>query len=98
MLSSLISELLLRKMNRTPTVIKSKYADIGSRLEALFLNEVLYCISAAYDGRVFVSPTFCHCFAFTGKIFRGMLHHVCNVAYDENMCGRIRTRKFRSKN
>ena len=27
-----------------------------------------------------------------------MLHHVCDVAYDENMCGPIRTRKCRSTN
>ena len=33
----------------------------------------------------FVLPTFCLCFAFTGVNFRGMLHHVCDVAYDENM-------------
>ena len=36
------------------------------------------------------------CFTFTGINFRGMLHHVCNVAYDENMCGPITTRKCRS--
>ena len=35
----------------------------------------------------FVPSTFCLCFAFTGINFRGMLHHVCDVAYDENMCG-----------
>ena len=46
----------------------------------------------------FVLPTFCLCFAFTGINFRGMLHHVCDVAYDENMCGPIRTRKCRSIN
>ena len=27
-----------------------------------------------------------------------MLHHVCDVACDENMCGPIRTRKCRRKN
>ena len=30
-------------------------------------------------------PTFCLCFVFAGINFRGMLHHVCNVAYDENV-------------
>ena len=29
------------------------------------------------------------CFAFTGIKFRGMLHQVCDVAYDENLCGPI---------
>ena len=27
----------------------------------------------------FVPPTFCLCFTFFGIIFRGMLHHVCEV-------------------
>ena len=44
------------------------------------------------------TTTFCLCFAFTGVNFRGMLHHVCYVAYDKNMCGPIRTRKCRSTN
>ena len=35
----------------------------------------------------FVSPNFCLCFAFTGINFRDMLHHICGVAYDENLCG-----------
>ena len=43
-------------------------------------------------------PTFSLCFAFTGINFRGMLHHVYYVAYDENMCGPIRTRKCSSTN
>ena len=38
----------------------------------------------------FVSPTFCLCFPFHGINFRGMLQHVCDVAYDENMCGPIK--------
>ena len=46
----------------------------------------------------FVLPTFCLSFAFTGINFRGMLHHVYGVVYDENMCGPIRTRKCRSSN
>ena len=46
----------------------------------------------------FMPPTFCLCFAFTGIKFRGMLHHVCDVAYDENMCGPIRTLKCRRTN
>ena len=45
----------------------------------------------------FVPQTFCLCFAFTGMNFGGMLHHVYDEAYDENMCGPIRTRKCRSK-
>ena len=44
----------------------------------------------------FVLPIFCLCFAFTGINFRGMLHHVCDVAYDKNMFGPIKTRKCRS--
>ena len=35
----------------------------------------------------FVPPTFCLWFGFTGINFRGMSHHVCDVAYDENMSG-----------
>ena len=46
----------------------------------------------------FVPPTFCLYFAFTGINFRGMLHHVFDVAYDENVIGPIRTRKCRSTN
>ena len=44
----------------------------------------------------FVPPNFCLCFVFTGINFRGMLHHVFDVAYDENMFEPIRTRKCRS--
>ena len=43
-------------------------------------------------------PTFCLCFAFIGINFWGMLHHVCDVAYDETMYGPIKTRKCRSTN
>ena len=46
----------------------------------------------------FVLPTFCLCFAFSGINFRSMLHHLCYVAYGENMCGPIRTRKYRGTN
>ena len=47
----------------------------------------------------FVPPTFfCLYFAFTGINFSGMLHHVCDVAYGENMSGPVRTRKFWSAN
>ena len=46
----------------------------------------------------FGSPTLCLRFAFTGVNFRGMLHHACDAAYDENICGPIRTRKCRSTN
>ena len=46
----------------------------------------------------FVPSTFCLCFAFTGKNFRDVLHQVCEIAYDENMRGPIRTRKCRSTN
>ena len=45
-----------------------------------------------------VPPTFCLYFAFTGINFRGKLHYVCDVAYDKNMSGPIRTRKCRSTN
>ena len=46
----------------------------------------------------FVPPPFCLYFAFTGINLRGMLHHVCDVAYDENMFGPIKTLKCRSTN
>ena len=46
----------------------------------------------------FVLQTFRLCFAFTGINFRDMLHHVCDVAYDENMCGPVRARKCRKTN
>ena len=46
----------------------------------------------------FVFTTFCLCFSFTGINSRVTLHHVCDVAYDENWCGPIRTRKYRSAN
>ena len=46
----------------------------------------------------FVSPTFCFCFTFTDINFRGMLHHVCDVAYDKNMCGPIKISKCSSTN
>ena len=46
----------------------------------------------------FVPPTFCLCFVFTCINFQGMLHTVCDMAYDKNLCGPIRTRKCRSTN
>ena len=46
----------------------------------------------------FVPPIFCFYFAFTGINFRGILDQVCDVAYDENMCEPIRTRKCWSTN
>ena len=46
----------------------------------------------------FVPPTFCLCFSFTGINFRGMLQHVCDMAYDENRCVPIRTRKCSGAN
>ena len=46
----------------------------------------------------FVPQNFGLCFVFTSINFRGMLHRVCDVAYDENMCRPIRTRKCRSTN
>ena len=46
----------------------------------------------------FVLSAFCLCFTFTGINFRGMLHHVCDVAFDKNMCGPIKNRKCRSTN
>ena len=46
----------------------------------------------------FVPPTFYLCFAFTDVNIQGMLHHVCDVVYDENMCVAIRTRKRRNTN
>ena len=42
----------------------------------------------------FVAPTFCLCLTFTDINFRGMLHHVCDVVYDKNMSGPIRTRNW----
>ena len=50
------------------------------------------------DDMIIALPTFCLCFAVTGLNFRGILRHVCHVAYNENMCGPIRTRKCRSTN
>ena len=46
----------------------------------------------------FVPPTFCFCFACTAINFRGTLHHVCDMACDENLYGPIRTCKCRSPN
>ena len=39
----------------------------------------------------FVTPTFYLYFAFSGINFRDMLHHVCDMTYDENMSRPIRT-------
>ena len=46
----------------------------------------------------FVPPSFLSLFAFTDINFRGMLHHACDVVYDEIMCGPIRTCKCKSTN
>ena len=46
----------------------------------------------------FVPPPFCLCFPFTGINFRGMLHHVCDVAYDENRFGPIRSCRRKGTN
>ena len=43
-------------------------------------------------------PNFFLYIAFTGINFRSMLHHVCDVDYEENISGPIRTRKRRSAN
>ena len=43
-------------------------------------------------------PNLCRYFIFTVINFRGMLHHVCDLAYDKNMSGPIRTSKCRSTN
>ena len=32
----------------------------------------------------FVTPTFCLCFPFTGINLPSMLHHVCDVSFNEN--------------
>ena len=60
------------------------------------LSQISYLQSVLINQ--FVPPTFCLYFAFTGINFQGILHHVCDVAYDENMNGPIRTRKCRSTN
>ena len=46
----------------------------------------------------FVSPIFFLCFSFTGINSRGMLHHVCDVAYEKSMWGPIRSRKCKGTN
>ena len=66
------------------------------RLHCILKRQKLGGLSMSMLINQFVSPTFCLCFAFTGINFRGMLDHVCDVAYDENMCERIRTGKCRS--
>ena len=48
------------------------------------------CANYSVCARNFLPP-----FSFIGINFRGMLHHVCGVAYDEKRCGPIRTRKCR---
>ena len=60
------------------------------RLDQKYLQNVLI--------NQFVPPTFCPCFVFTGINFWDMLHHVCDVTYEENMCGPIKARKCRSTN
>ena len=46
----------------------------------------------------FVLPTLFLHFYFTGINFRGMLHHVCDVAYDQNRCRPIRNSKCMGTN
>ena len=46
----------------------------------------------------FVPPTFCLYFAFTGINFQGLLHHICDVVYDENMYEPMKACKCRSTN
>ena len=60
-------------------------------------SRILFNISSMLINQ-FVAPNFCLCFDFSGVNFRGMLHQVCDVAYDENIRGPIRTRKCRSTN
>ena len=57
------------------------------------MNATLYLPSFAKSVLInqSVSPTVCLCFTLIGINIRGMLHHVCDVAYEENMCGPIRT-------
>ena len=46
----------------------------------------------------FVLPTLFLHFYFTGINFRGMLNHVCDVAYDQNRCRPIRNSKCMGTN
>ena len=54
-----------------------------------FISAFSICMTVPIEQSVlnnqFVPPIFCLCFAFSGINFRGMLHHVCDVSYDENM-------------
>ena len=71
-----------------PIKCQIKFVKSSIILASPFLVWVLFNISSMLINQ-FVPPTFCLCFAFSVN-FRGMLHHVCDVAYDE-MFGPIRT-------
>ena len=66
----------------------------AARIQLVFFDIDIGAFKLSVLINQFVASTFCFCFSFTGINFRGMLHHVCDVAYDENMCGPIRTRKY----
>ena len=63
---------LLKKLNHSKLIFFLIEITFSS-LENVFINQ-------------FVLRTSCLCFSFTGIKFRGMLHHVCDAANDENRC------------
>ena len=46
----------------------------------------------------FVPQTYCFCFTLTDINFGGTLHHVCDMAYDQNKREPIRAYKYRRAN
>ena len=74
-----------------------KHADLKTNCTRLWRFALMITYNRVLINQ-FVPPPFCLYFAFTGINFRVMFHHVCDVVYDENMSGPIRTRKWRSTN
>ena len=83
-----------RKKFRATTRVWSKISYDDESTSSQTFNYFLWSVLI----NQLVLSTFCLCFSGTSINFRGMLHHVCDVAYDENMCGPIRTHKYKSTN
>ena len=100
-LSSAMKQLLekfhfesLHAFNLSCTWYKEDWKNIGKILW-LFFHNIAY-ISVLINR--FVLPIFYLCSSIPGINFRGMLHQVYDVVYEENKCGPIRASRYRGKN
>ena len=88
----------IEKINFKSILIQKDQTVLWISIETVFLKTILI---NANKIRLRVLINLCHqpfaYFTFTGINYQGMPHHICDVPYDENMYGPIRTPKWRTK-